>query len=279
MGKMGRAIAGRLSQQGFDIAGWTRSGFSPSEAEALGISAHFELDALVEASDIIILSLFDDQAVSSVLQKICHHDLTDTLIADMSTVSPKTLLGAINLVTEAKGTAIDAPISGWPSMVVQGTAGIYIGGSPEDVARFRPVAEALSNRIHHVGELGQGAAVKIVNNMMLAGYWQCLKEAMQVGKKAGLSAEKMLEILVGSPAANGSLAAKASVILGQSDAVSFTATGIAKDTELFTRVAQEFGIEAPAISAAFASYTAHCNAGYGSDDFVTMVRAALASQE
>ncbi len=58
---------------------------------------------------------------------------------------------------------------------------MYIGGSEADVQRFRPVAEVLSNRIVHVGPLGHGAAAKLVNNMMLMGFWQTLKEALTWG--------------------------------------------------------------------------------------------------
>ncbi len=275
LGKMGQALAGRLSNSGFTVRGWTRSGVSSVDAKALGISAVADLGELADTCDILLLSLFDDDAVISVLNLLCRHDLTNVLIVDTSTVSPNTLPGQLDRVKAAGGTAIDAPISGWPAMVSKGIAGLYIGGSSQDVARFKPVAEAISNRVHHVGDLGQGAAAKIVNNMMLASYWQCLKEALQVGQSAGLAPEKMVEILTGSPAANGSLAAKAPVILGESETVSFTVSAMVKDTSLFNHVAMEAGIDVPALNAALASYQTHSKAGFGAADFVTMVHSAI----
>jgi len=174
-----------------------------------------------------------------------------------------------------EGYNLTAGIEFRKALVKAGKVGLYLGGSTADVARFMPVAEALSNRIHHVGDLGQGAAAKIVNNMMLASYWQCLKEALQVGQSTGLSIEKMMKILTGSPAANGSLAAKTPVILGDSTAVGFTVEGVVKDANLFSRVALDAEIDVPALNATLASFKTHHDAGFESADFVTMVHSAI----
>lgn len=272
---MGSAIASRLSGAGFPVSGWSRSGIPADKAETLTIDPLLDIASLMASCDIVILSLSDDAAVTAVLDEMCRYSLTGKLIVDCSTVSPDILRGRIGMIQAAGGAALDAPISGWPDMVANGKAGLYIGGDMQHVTRFMPVAEVLSNRIHHVGDLGDGAAMKIVNNMMLGGYWQCLKEAMQVGKRAGLSAGTMLQILTGSPAANGTLAAKSPVIQGQSDAVSFTVEGITKDLALFVETARRSGVDVPAITAALASFNAYGDAGNSAADFATMVRDAL----
>ncbi len=279
LGKMGSAIAGRLAAAGLQVNGWTRSGVTPEQAAALGIAARSDVTTLVETSGIVMLSLSDDTAVDAVLTEIVGCDLSGKLIVDTSTVSPQTLKSRMGEIEATGGAAIDAPISGWPSMVAEGKAGFYVGGEEGQVRRLMPVAEVLSNRIHHVGRLGSGAAMKIVNNMMLTGYWQCLKEALQVGRKAGLDAETMLEILSGSPAANGSLKAKAPVILDRSDAVSFTVDGIVRDLALFAGTAIGLGIAAPTIAAALESFEDHRASGHGDEDFATMLRVACRDTE
>lgn len=122
--------------------------------------------------------------------------------------------------------------------------------------------------------MGDGAAAKIVNNMLLMGFWGSLKEAVQVGKRAGLSAETMMTFLAGSPAATPLLAQRVPVILGQSDAVGFTIAGVLKDGALFTRTARHYGVPTPAMEAALASYRACAEAGLGEADFAVMVRRA-----
>lgn len=274
LGRMGSAIAKRLASDGFQVSGWTRSGVSPQTANDLSIAAHANMDALVEVSDIIILSLLDDDSVTSVFQSLCESNLADKLIVDTSTVSPNTIRNEIKTIKRAGGSAIDAPISGGPGTIENGVAGIYIGGELEHVDRFMPVAKALSNRIVHVGGLGDGATAKIVNNMMLVGYWQSLKEALLLGKKAGLNAESMLHILSKSPSTNALIGPKTPVILGESDAVGFSVSGIVKDLTLFAHTAEQLGVSTPTMAAALESFTAHLDAGHGEADLATMLRAA-----
>lgn len=274
LGRMGAAMAVRLTSQDHAVSGWTRSGLSPDKAHELGIAAAADIAAAAAASDIILLSLSDDAAVTAMAQALCRSDLRGKVIVDTSTVAPDTLRGQADAIRAAGGGALDAPISGGPDLITEGKAGLYIGGDAADVARFMPVAQALSNRIHHVGALGAGAAAKIVNNMMLMGFWETLKEAVLLGKSAGLELEKMLEILKGSPAASGALLHRLPVLLGQSDAVGFSVSGVIKDGVMFRRTAEQYGVKVPAIEAAFASYSAHLEKGNGEKDLATMVRVA-----
>lgn len=273
LGRMGRALAARLAGQGFQVVGWTRSGAAPM-AGALGITPCADLAAIAAAADILLLSLSDDAAVTGVIQDLLRGDLTGKLIVDTSTIGPDTLRGQAEAIHRAGAAALDAPISGGPDMVAAGKAGFYIGGDAADVARFRPVAEALADRIHHVGALGAGAAAKIVNNMMLMGFWEALKEALQLGKRAGLDLDTMLKFLATSPAASGAFQHRLPVLRGESDAVGFTVAGVVKDGEMFRRTARKYGVKVPAIDAAFASYQAHQARGNGEKDLATMVRAA-----
>jgi len=277
LGRMGSAMAARLSGQGCRVSGWTRGGVAPARAEELGIAACADIPALAAASGIVVLSLLDDAAVAAVLDALCRCDLAGKLIVETSTVSPETLRGREGAIRAAGGAAVDAPVSGGPDLVAQGRAGLYLGGAEADVARFMSVARLLAERIVHVGAVGAGAAAKIVNNMMLTGFWQTLKEALQVGRRQGLALETMMEILLDSPAANAALRQRAPVVLGESDAVGFSVAGIVKDISLFVAAAERAGVAVPAISAALESFTAHRDAGHGDKDLATMVRAAYLS--
>ena len=275
LGKMGSAIASRLSRYGFSLSGWNRS-FLPKEKEnSLNIQIEGSISALSRSAEIIILSLSDDNAVTAVLGDLCVNNLENKLIVDASTVRHTTLSDNYGIIKGSGADAIDAPISGWPKMIENGTAGIYIGGDKRLVERYRPVAEVLSNRIEHVGKLGSGAAAKIVNNMMLASYWQSLKEAIQVGIKAGLHAENILNILSKSPAANGSLALKSEAILGRANNVTFTISGIVEDLTMFNETAESLKVKAPAMQAALTSFQEYQEAGHGDADFISMINAAI----
>lgn len=273
LGRMGRAMAARLAGQGFQVAGWTRSGVT-SAAGVPGIVACAQVPMVAAVADILVLSLSDDAAVVGVVRDLTRGSLGSKLVIDTSTIGPDTLRGQAEAIHAAGGRALDAPISGGPDMVAQGKAGFYIGGDAADVARFMPVAEALADRIHHVGPLGTGAAAKIVNNMMLMGFWQALKEALSVGKRAGLDLDTMLKVLGTSPAASGAFQHRLPVLRGESDAVGFSVAGVVKDGAMFSRIAGALQVEIPAISAAIASFRAYEAAGHGEEDLARMVRAA-----
>ncbi|WP_117193252.1 NAD(P)-dependent oxidoreductase [Rhizobium terrae] len=275
LGRMGAAMAERLAREGFAVMGWTRSGLPAEKADNLGIAAAGDLAALAAASDIVILALLDDAAVHTTLEALAACDLAGKLVVDTSTVSPETLR-AHRKAMEAKGAALlDAPISGGPEMLLAGTVGLFIGGAERDFQRFGPVAETLSNRIHHVGRLGDGASAKLVNNMMLMGLWQVMKEAIKLGGAAGLSREKMIDILTGSPAASPAMRSRLPVILGETEAVGFPVSGVLKDMGVVFDLAGHLGVETPAIRASHASFAQAAAMGFAEADLGTVVRLAL----
>jgi 3-hydroxyisobutyrate dehydrogenase len=275
LGRMGSAMAKRLASQGFQVSGRTRSGIAADKAADLGITAADDLAGLAHASEIIILALFDDAAVHATLDALGNLALDGKLIVDTSTVGPETLR-AHEAAMAAKGAALlDAPISGGPEMLLSGSVGLYVGGDERDLRRFSVVAETLSNRIHHAGRLGHGASAKLVNNMMLMGLWQTMKEAVQLGGAAGLPREKMVEILSGSPAASRAMQSRLPVILGESDVVGFPVSGVLKDMEVVFALARHLGVETPAIHAAQASFQQAAALGFAEADLAMMVRLAL----
>ena len=275
LGRMGAAMAERLARQGFEVSGWTRSGISAEKANDLGIVAADDIAALVDASDILLLALLDDAAVHSTLDAVAALPIAGKLVVDTSTVSPETSR-AHEAAMKAKGAALlDAPISGGPEMLLSGTVGLYIGGAEADFRRFSPVAETLSNRIHHVGRLGDGAAAKLVNNMMLMGLWQVMREAIKLGGSAGLSREKMIDIISGSPAASPAMRSRMPVILGETEAVGFPVSGVLKDMGVVFDLAGHLGVETPAIRAAQASFRQAADLGFADADLGTVVRLAL----
>jgi 3-hydroxyisobutyrate dehydrogenase len=224
---------------------------------------------------VIILALLDDTAVHEVAGTLEILDLSGKLIVDTSTVSPLTLRTHAAAVAQVGGRLLDAPISGGPEMLLAGKVGLYIGGSEEDFRSFLPVAQVLSDRIHHVGDLGHGAAAKLINNMMLTGLWESLKEALQLGGRAGLSRDKMIEVLAGSPAASPAMKGRLPVVLGETDHVGFPVSGVVKDIRVVRDFAAQVGVPVPAMAAALKSFEDTAEAGLADADLATMVRIAL----
>lgn len=128
-----------------------------------------------------------------------------TLVIDCSTVSAecaKDVSGAAH----ARGLAmIDAPVSGGVAGATAGTLSFLCGGDDEDLARARPVLEAMGKNVLHAGGAGAGAVAKICNNMLLAIHMIGTCEALQLGVDNGLDPAVLSEIMLKSSGRNWSL--------------------------------------------------------------------------
>ena len=261
LGRMGSAMARRFAGQGVPVTGWTRSGRAVD-----GVPHAPDLVGLVAASDILILSLFDSDAVAATLDALLALPLDGRLIAETSTVVPSVVKTRADRIAAAGAQIVDAPISGGPEMVEAGSCGIFIGGEDTAAARAEAALTAISGRIFHVGPLGTGMVMKTINNAMIQVYIAGLTEQLQVAKRAGLGLETALTILSGGPGGLPVIRDRIPKILGRDDSVGFTVAGMAKDHDVFRRVAGELGVDTPALATAQAIFQAAIDAGLSDAD-------------
>lgn len=269
LGRMGSAIAQRYGAQGYPVCGWTRSGRTID-----GVHAAADLGALVAVSDTIILSLLDDTAVATVLDHLMTCDLQGRQIIDTSTVVPALLTDRIGAIRAKQATAVDAPISGGPEMVLAGTCGVFIGGTDAAAARATAILGVMSGRIFHVGPLGAGLVMKVINNGMLQAYFNGLTDLLPLARRAGLPLETALDILCGGPAGIPMLTARLPKVLGTDTDVGFAIAAASKDNDVFQRVMQEFGLTSAMLEIAGARQRDAIAAGMGENDVAAMIASA-----
>lgn len=271
LGRMGSAIAGRLADQGRAVTGWTRSGRGLG---ALPVAP--DLFSLVARADVIVLSLFDDAAVGATLAQLLAHDLGGKQVIDTSTTVPSTITAFAERFAAAGADLADAPISGGPEMVANGTCGIFLGGCHGAADRAKAVLSPLSGRIFHVGPLGSGQVMKTINNAMMQSYFAALAEQMRVARHAGLPLEMVLRILGGSPAGAPVLQDRLPRMLGEDASVGFPIRGAAKDNAVFRQVAAEAGVATPTLEAAAALIETAIASGLAEADVAALVAMAYA---
>ena len=266
---MGSAIAQRLASQGCKIATRTRSGRSFD-----GIPLAADLPSLVTQSNTLILSLLNDDAVGSVLEAIMASDIAGKQILETSTVVPTVLKNRIARIEAKDATAVDAPISGGPDLVLAGRCGVFIGGSKEAAKRAKATLAPLTERIFHVGPLGTGLAMKAINNGMLQAYFAGLQDMMPLAREAGLPLETALRILSGGPAGIPMVADRIPKALNQDDTVGFEIRPAVKDADVFLRVAKAYGLTALSLERFAEIARAATEAGLGGKDPALMIARA-----
>jgi 3-hydroxyisobutyrate dehydrogenase-like beta-hydroxyacid dehydrogenase len=269
LGRMGSAIAQRMQAQSHTVLGWTRSGRAVE-----GVKTTPDLATLISQSDTLILSLLDDDAVASVLDLCLEHDLNGKQIIETSTVVPTILKDRIAGIESKGGTAVDAPISGGPELVLAGNCGVFIGGSDAAASRAQATMTALSGRVFHVGPLGSGLVMKTINNSMLQCYFSGLDDMMPLAKRAGLPLETALRILCGGPAGLPMIADRIPKILGEDKTVGFEIQASHKDNGVFQRVVAAYGLTSPMLAEAAERQKAALDAGLGESDPAALVSAA-----
>ena len=117
------------------------------------------------------------------------------VIVLMSTVSPVQVKELAQKLGGRKVQILDAPISGGKEGAEAGTLSIMAGGEKSAFERGLPVFRAMGKSVYHLGPLGSGMSMKLVNNLLVAVNGLAVAEAMVLGKKAGLDPQTILEII------------------------------------------------------------------------------------
>jgi 3-hydroxyisobutyrate dehydrogenase len=168
---------------------------------------------------------------------------------------------------------LDAPVSGGSEGAARGTLSIMVGGDEPDVARARPVFEAMGKTITHVGGRGAGQTVKLVNQILVVGNTLAMCEALLLAQAGGVDLQKAYEAV--SPGAAGSwmFTNRAPQILRRDWKPGFTINLQQKDVRLVLQTADELGVPLPATSLIFNLYRTLQARGLGEEGNHGLIKA------
>lgn len=208
LGLLGQAIALRLSHQGLRLVTWNREPERCEPLAALGATIAASPREVAERCDTICLCVLDAKAVRAVCfgdNGIAVASPRARAVVDFSTVEPEATL-AIAAEAAARGVSwIDAPVSGGPPLALAGELTVMAGGDSADIEAARPLWTALAANFTHVGPLGSGQKMKIVNQALVGAGFVMLAEALALARAHGLAAELVPQCLRGGLADSAAL--------------------------------------------------------------------------
>jgi 3-hydroxyisobutyrate dehydrogenase-like beta-hydroxyacid dehydrogenase len=194
-----------------------------------------------------------------------------TLCVDMSTIAPADTR-RIGAALEERGLGfVDAPVSGSSPKAEDGTLTIMAGGTEADFARARPLFEVMGELVVHVGELGHGQIVKLINNAVAASNASTLAQALIVGRATGVDLEALERIMGASSGGSTMLGLKAKPMRTHDYATLFKLEHMLKDVRLCLEEGQAAGVPFPAAAGAREVLSAAMGRGLGDADFAAMV--------
>jgi 3-hydroxyisobutyrate dehydrogenase-like beta-hydroxyacid dehydrogenase len=196
------------------------------------------------------------------------------LCVDMSTIAP-TDTRRIGAALAARGVRmLDAPVTGSAPRAEAGTLTIMAGGAAEDFARARPLLEAMGQVIVHVGALGQGEMLKLINNSVGAANAAALAEALLLARASGLDLDAFAQVLANGSGASAQLELKADAMRAHDYTPLFKTAHMLKDVRLCLDQAQAAGMPFPAAAHARDLLAATVGRGHGEQDYAALIEAA-----
>ena len=276
LGIMGAAMASKLIEQRHDVVVWNRPASRMGPLVEAGATAALSPADVGRRCPIVMICVSDTPDVEAVLRSeggLLAGVSSDSLVIDHSTISPGATVGFAEEVAIAGGSWIDAPVSGGSEGAARGTLSIMVGGSEEDVERARPYMEAFGTTITHVGPVGAGQQVKIVNQILVVVNQLAVSEAMLFAQAAGLDLGATLDAVKGGAAGSWMLANRGPQMIERDWRPGFTIDLQQKDLRLALAAADAVGVPIPGTALVFQLYRALQNEGFGAEGNHALVKA------
>jgi 3-hydroxyisobutyrate dehydrogenase-like beta-hydroxyacid dehydrogenase len=245
LGAMGGPMALNLIKHGFVLV---VHDIDPSKAERLrakGAAVADSADAVagaVSRTICMVETTAQAEAVIAGEHGVVQRARPGHIVACMSTIDPL-VARRLGDTLAARGIAmVDAPVSGGTERAASGELSIIAGGAADTVKACDDLFRAMGKNIFHVGTLGQGLAMKLVNNMLVQVNTVAVAEALVLGVKAGLDPKTIYDVVRVSTGTSFAFETRVPRILRRDFAPGGTVDISFKDQELETQFAKQLGV-------------------------------------
>ncbi len=269
LGLLGSEIAIRLHERGFHVTGWNRS---PEKARALSVAGIVPAATAAEAiagTDASILLLSDASAIEATLfDPATSPALAGRVILQMGTIAPDESRRIARRAAEAGADYLEAPVLGSLPEAREGRLIVMAGGAPALYQRCLPILEALSAAPQRIGDVGQGAALKLAMNQLIAGLTAVFSLSLGLVREQGIDVEQFMALLRASALYAPTFDKKLDKYLSHDyGTANFPLKHLLKDMTLFRRVAEQSPMDTAVLIAVEAALARAVGAGLGDADY------------
>ena len=274
LGLMGKPMTQNLLRAGFPLTVWNRTKSKADDLVRAGAKLAANPREVATHSDVLITIVSDPSALEDVLfgSGALEALRNGTILIDSSTVSPDTARRVAAACAKRAVDFLDAPVTGGAWGAEKGELVFMVGGDAKVLDRARPVLEAMGKQFFLLGPNGAGQTVKLGMNLLLALEIDAWAESLALVTKAGVPAERLIEVMQSSMGHARLLDVKTPLMLKNEYPASFPLRLMHKDLRLALELAREHGTRLPADEAAYATYTAVKDASQDDPDFAAVAR-------
>ncbi len=278
LGIMGSRMAANLAKAGHELSVWTHTpGKADRWASEHGAQAKATPAEVASASDVVVSMVVDGAQVEEVL---CGRDGVASgaheglLCVDMSTIAPTDTRRIAARLAEAGVRMMDAPVTGSSPRAEAGTLTIMAGGERADFERVKALLESMGELVVHVGELGQGEMLKLINNSLGAANAAAVADALLLADATGVDLDALVQVTMSGSGGSAQLHMKSGAMREHDYTTMFKTEHLLKDVRLCLEEAQAAGIPFPAAAHARDMLAATVGRGHGADDYASLIEAA-----
>lgn len=275
LGTMGQGMAGQLLKAGFALTVYNRTANKAAALAAAGAKPSTSPHEAVREADVIISMVSNDDASRQVWlgeQGALSGAKVGAVLVECSTLSPGWVRELAQLADSRQLPFLDIPVNGSRDAAATGNLLLLVGGPSAAMEQIRPVLEAISRQIVHLGPVGSGTAMKLARNMLVAVQTLALGEALTLTRRAGLNMDQVAEVLtIDGGLSNGLMKRNVPIMMqrayGKPD---FFLQHMRKDVSYALRLAGEVAAALPAAAATREVYALAGNQGHDEKEFVAV---------
>jgi 3-hydroxyisobutyrate dehydrogenase len=274
LGIMGSGMAGRLVANGFSVAVFNRN---PEKAKALaakGAQVATSPHEAASGASVIISMVADDTASRSVWlgqDGALAGAGAGTVCIECSTVTVDWVRELAAAAAAKECELLDAPVTGSKSHAAAGELSFLVGGTATGLDKVRPILAAMGKTVVHVGAVGSGALLKLINNFVCGVQIAALAEAMAMIERSGLDRAKALEVLTNGAPGSPLVKAVSARMTTPDYTPNFLLRLMAKDLNYAGKEAAKLNVELSTALAALSEFQRAIAAGHGEKDIAAVV--------
>jgi 3-hydroxyisobutyrate dehydrogenase-like beta-hydroxyacid dehydrogenase len=275
LGDMGQVIVHRLLDAGHRVTGWNRTAAKADPLLARGMTWADTPRQVAALSEVVFSVVTDAAAVQAVA--LGEHGViaglpADSVYLDMSTIDPDVSRAIAAEFAAANLTMLDAPLSGSPITVANGTASTMVGGDRAAFDRVAPVLYDIGSKVSYIGVTGSAVQMKLAINLSLIVEMVAFCESVALAEKGGVDRAVAVDAMLKSVVASPVMAYRGPFILegNMPDKPLADVTLQQKDMLLALEVARRQGSPAPLAAVANEMLNACRGRGIDHRDFVTV---------
>ncbi|MDZ4094307.1 MAG: NAD(P)-dependent oxidoreductase [Paracoccaceae bacterium] len=267
LGLMGAAMVERLQTLGYAMTVIAnRSRAAVDAAVARGAHEARTAAELAAASDVVMMCMDTSASVESRIYEaegVLAGLKPGAIVVDFGTSLPGSTLKIGADIAAAGGIYLDAPLGRTPAHARQGKLNIMGAGDAAGFARLRPVLVDLGENVFHLGPLGTGHTIKLINNFFAMTTACAMSEAFAMADAAGVSRETLYGVMAAGPLRSGMMDfIRNYAVDGQVD-LAFSLANAAKDVGYYAQMAEGLGAASRMSGAARTTLTEALNEGWG----------------